>query len=391
MHVCPKCKKIFSYIRDFNRHMKRKYPCTGSKHECHKCGKQYATSSGLSKHKKKCKGYQKNKYLEIQPVDNQNTTNGQPIFDNKIQNISLNESMPPKKKRPPNRQKLKEKIICQFCEKEFSYRQTYNRHIRHRCKVLKHKQNQEEVFPDSTDLPYIYKNKNNGIRYPDIQNHTYQKTNNYGEENLEWLKENFFDVLQRTESIHNLSDFVKFGFQQIHCNPNQIENHNVNISSKKDYFTKGIMSVYRNDVWELEENKNVILQSIRRFANIMEEQLDERMTQYTQIIPDPPKLHQSVDKIMTFIQSFDDSDTLNRSGDLIDDVKGGVFVMMDNFKHKCPLLEKKEPDISHLNRIIIDPSIIHIDDEPRVSIEEIDTGNISIGNIEDIGKFIDAD
>lgn len=383
MHECPKCNKRFTYIRDFKRHINRKYPCNGIKHQCNFCNKTYTTSSGLSKHKKRCKNRQ--------PKNNQNQPEEQPKIDKQInmpidpiitknntklenKNISKIEIKPKKNKR-----KLDVNIKCEYCNKEFSYKQSYYRHKKHRCKIYKRILQQESVFPESTRIP--------------IHNHTYQYTkthdshmNNYGEEDLEWLKENFFDVLERSENIRNLSDFVKFGFEQIHCNPNRIENHNVSIASKKDYFDKGIMSIYRNDGWRLEENHKVIKQSIRRFANLMEEQVDEQISD--NILPEEfiktNNIQHSVSKMMDFIQSFDDGEIENHNDKLFDDVKGGVYVMVDNFKQTYPCLEKKE--IHMKDPYPAKKTIIKNENEPDIIIESVTTQEFKLS---DMGKFVD--
>lgn len=306
----------------------------------------------------------------------------------------------------------KVKIQCEFCDKYFSYKQSYYRHKKYRCKKYRGSQQYEGNPPNDPylhgiNLPNIH-NQNQNINYPSIHNRTYNKVNNYGEEDLDWLKDNFFDVLERTENIKNLSEFVKFGFEQIHCNPNKIENHNISIPNKRDYFDKGLMNIYRNDVWQFEENNKVIIQSIRRFANLMEEQVDE---QIAQCIPNntkeniaiPKNIYNSVDKMMGFIQSFDDNEETHDDTKLIDDVKGGVFIMVDNFKHNYPLLEKKISDKeietvnenkngkNERNEETKDIPPDNLDQMPSIHIEHIDEpSNMNI-DIEEIGKFIDPE
>ena len=52
-YICEKCNKIFTIKCNYIRHINRKNPCTNTdKIICNKCGKEFASKSSLSNHKR---------------------------------------------------------------------------------------------------------------------------------------------------------------------------------------------------------------------------------------------------------------------------------------------------------------------------------------------------
>lgn len=313
MYECEKCNKSFKYNRDYQRHINRKYPCTGLKLTCAFCNKKYKSSEGLSKHRKKCRMQR----------DDLEVADGQPMVNRR------------RRTSPSNKTSASSHYVCEYCGITFSHKQSYYRHKKHRCKA---NEENENIF-DTRVLEEIKK------RLDNIEKFTYEEgyapLNSYGNEDMGYLKEDFFSILEKATTIEDLSDFMKFGFEQIHCNPNRIENHNVAISTKKDFFDKGLMNIYKNEGWEYAENHKVIYDSTKKFVNLIEEQVDEQISNNKQI---PDNVTKSLHHVMNFVRLFDDNEYTREEKKVINSVKTGIFILIDNFKKSASCLENKEEE-----------------------------------------------
>ena len=147
-------------------------------------------------------------------------------IENTHQKQTINESM---------NEQNKNKFTCQFCKKVLSSRSSFYRHRKHYSKHSSSKN--------------IKNNSNFNVKYPGkiptiINNNI--TINPYGNEDLTWLEENFSKLLDESDGIRSLDEFIKFGFKHMHCNPARIQNNNISVKNKKNYFEHNLISVYRN-------------------------------------------------------------------------------------------------------------------------------------------------
>jgi hypothetical protein len=297
MYECEKCSKTFKYLRDFERHKNRKYPCGVDKLTCCYCKKRYSSAEGLSRHRKKCKSK----------------------YDNK--NITISISNP----TIIRNNTLKSGYVCEYCNAEFSHKSSYYRHKKDRCKVKKN------------NIPSFMEELRKQLDIEESSSNSTYNINSYGNEDMGHIRNDFGNLLRRMHSLEDFGEFIKFGFQQIHCNPNRIENHNVAIKSKTDYFRKGMMNVYSNEGWKYKENKEVINDSTKKFIDIIEEVVTQNYSDETKI---PRDVMRYISHVMNFIREYDNIDPVVEENKSLEEVKKGVFMMIDNFQVNS--LEKKD-------------------------------------------------
>lgn len=327
MFQCQKCDKIFKLKTDLERHYKRKIPCTRNKLSCCYCDKIYKSRAGLSKHRKKCKEKQKKE----QKDDTNMTLNNSYIIDEVEHHYSNSQRIPIYNVKSVSSINidLTDKISCTECGKLFNSRSSMYRHRKNYCskkrmnfeKEKDLEQKYQEIVEKVANLEESLK-KTNSI----VENQI--SLNSYGKEDLTWLQDNFYTILQKSCDIDSLDEFIKFGFQQMHCNPHRISNNNVNVHSKKDYFEQNIMSVYRDKKWELEENHKVIYNSFKRFINLVDSQIFQKSSE--------GEIHEnmrcSIEHLIKLVQEFDENDDNNIEKTILNSVKPGIFVLVDNFK-----------------------------------------------------------
>jgi hypothetical protein len=135
-----------------------------------------------------------------------------------------------------------EKYVCQDCNTKCSFRQSYERHRKYNCKVLKRL---EEMSIEIEQL----KNKSSSINNNSMNTNSYNNinsnntTNNikivsFREEDLSFLTDK--DILHcLSKSPFCVAEITKL----INCNPNKPENHNILITNLRSK----TLQLYKND------------------------------------------------------------------------------------------------------------------------------------------------
>lgn len=161
---------------------------------------------------------------------------------------------------------------CGKCNKEFGSRQGKYQHQKN-CKILPESQN---VTPDMHNVTHdmieeivkreikklITNNTNNGVINNQNITINYQSGNlrNFGQENYDAIP---LDLIRST--FMNLE--FRILFENLHCDPDYPENHNVRIKSIK----RDLMEIYDDDKWKtfpsISAMKKVIDQLYRIFTN----------------------------------------------------------------------------------------------------------------------------
>jgi hypothetical protein len=141
----------------------------------------------------------------------------------------------------PNENEDVDKYVCKDCNTKCSFRQSYERHRKYNCKVLKRL---EEMSLEIEEL----KNKSNHITnnstnsYNNVNSHN-NITNNikivsFRNEDLSFLTDK--DILHcLSKTPYCVAEITKL----INCNPNKPENHNILITNLRSK----TLQVYEND------------------------------------------------------------------------------------------------------------------------------------------------
>ena len=249
-YKCDKCGKIYSKKFDYNRHMKRKNPCTSS-----------------------------------------------------TQNIVV--------VTQKNVDKIEQNLKCTYCEQVFSRIDSLNRHTNSFCKIkIKQKENEKEEIFKQLLQEMIEQNKElknqinklekigkqneiileenkelkNKIGKKNINKRTINNTNNnildqsnninnfniqlvaYGKEDYDKLTEKEYKIIIN-KGYKSVQEMVK----SLHFHKNRPENHNIYISNIRDNY----VMIYDGNKWELRNRKETIEELYIAKKDILVEKFDE--------------------------------------------------------------------------------------------------------------------
>ena len=149
---------------------------------------------------------------------------------------------------------------CKNCEKQFSKKNNYYRHVKHYCKNTQSLLDANEFYEEKlaqTKVIDKLKKENEGLRKSKnmtIQNNSIT-TNNininaFGKENLNYVSKEYIHGLIREGPYGSIRKLIKY----IHFNPDHKENHNIKIPNKRDKYAM----VYDGSMWQVKNKKNMI-------------------------------------------------------------------------------------------------------------------------------------
>lgn len=189
--------------------------------------------------------------------------------------------------------------VCMYCGNEYVHKTHMYRHMRHFCQ------------------------KNPSIR----------QINSYGHENMSWIIDNLTWVIGQVKNCKTVEDFIEFGFQNMHFNERTLENANIKVENKDDYFKRNMVSVYKGNKWLLRNNEDIMKMSIKRFIECIEDNLEI----YTESNnKDREIAKQNIDILLSLIQAFDNSE--EKTGDLNEKIKPKLYMLFNNFmRDNCSL------------------------------------------------------
>lgn len=227
--VCDRCGRDFKKMDNLRRHLNRvyicqpiladipieslraKYACKKGVYACENCGKVYKTSSGKCKHKKTCLKQDKEKDKIIQEKD-----------------TLLKEALAKIDKEQQSREKLEEQVKELLLQKQCVQNITNNNFI--------------------------------------IQ------INNYGEENMEYLR-NDANFLQKCVECPMQS--VQKYLDAVHFNKDHPENSNIKLTNLQSPF----MDYFKNGNWSKIEQRvlipKIIHKSVKVIHSLLGEEVDE--------------------------------------------------------------------------------------------------------------------
>jgi hypothetical protein len=227
--VCDRCGRDFKKMDNLRRHLNRvyicqpivadipieslraKYACKKGVYACENCGKVYKTSSGKCKHKKTCLKQDKEKDKIIQEKD-----------------TLLKEALAKIDKEQQSREKLEEQVKALLLQKQCVQNITNNNFI--------------------------------------IQ------INNYGEENMEYLR-NDANFLQKCVECPMQS--IQKYLDAVHFNKDHPENSNIKLTNLQSPF----MDYFKNGNWSKIEQRvlipKIIHKSVKVIHSLLGEEVDE--------------------------------------------------------------------------------------------------------------------
>ena len=271
-------------------------------YECYRCGYTVTHKSKMKLHlarKKRCesdyndidldvckdyimRGIQYDEYLKIseskQPV-NKKSTISQHSLDNLVQSVN---------KKSTISQHFSHQ--CEYCEKQFSHKQSYYRHLKV-CKKKKEDdetKNDEEAKKSMTELVNLLNDQLNDykkqlekrdkqidelIKKAGITNHN-TITQNI-QNNIKLLAYDSTDVSNLTDNdylqcLKHNNMCVPHLIKMIHLDPEKPENHNIYISNLKN----GYIMVYDGSKWDTKNRDELIDQLIDSKQGLIEEKIE---------------------------------------------------------------------------------------------------------------------
>ena len=241
--VCDRCGRDFKKMDNLRRHLNRvyicqpivadipieslraKYACKKGVYACENCGKVYKTSSGKCKHKKTCLKQDKEKDKIIQEKD-----------------TLLKEALAKIDKEQQSREKLEEQVKALLLQKQCVQNITNNNFI--------------------------------------IQ------INNYGEENMEYLR-NDANFLQKCVECPMQS--IQKYLDAVHFNKDHPENSNIKLTNLQSPF----MDYFKNGNWSKIEQRvlipKIIHKSVKVIHSLLGEEVDEDEESSSSSDDDVPK------------------------------------------------------------------------------------------------------
>jgi len=195
------------------------------------------------------------------------TKNNNPKTTVEQQNDTPKTTVSTKKVEPV---KGKEKILCKYCDKSFSFRQAMNRHIKYSCEKSKDEdlkelvrlmnsqlvQQRNEIHQQNNRIETQSKQIEKLMGKLEINYNSNNTINNI--QNITLLNYKDTDVSHLTKDdykkcIKRVCFCVMSLIEKIHFNPNKPENMNIYISNMKDKY----VMVYEDGTWIL-KNKNLL-------------------------------------------------------------------------------------------------------------------------------------
>jgi uncharacterized C2H2 Zn-finger protein len=217
-----------------------------------------------------------------------------------------------------------EKFQCEFCKKKYK---SYNGLSLHKKKCKSNPDNVIEIKDKQQDIkefkcPHCSKSF---TRKTHMYRHIRKYCNNialkpYGNENMDWIKMNISWIMHRAKQCKTVEEFIQFGFENMHFNRNTLENANIKMNNKDDYFKRNMISIYKDNCWLLENNNNVMEKSTRRFIECIEDNIQSNNN--TRIV-------------QGLIETYDNTE--DKRDEYSHNIKSKLYMLFHNFieENKC--------------------------------------------------------
>ena len=257
---CPRCGYETNHFVTFKRHLSRKKIC-----------ENVLSDDDLNE--------LYIKYNITEKLENLNSAKKPPKV-NKKSTLLKNSQQKVNKKSTLCQQTNENSYICEYCEKQFNFKQSYYRHMK-TCKIKKKEIENENKIVDM--LNEQLKDKDKKIDELIKKSGTTNTTTNitYNQQNN--VSNNIKLLGYRKTDISHLSDkdfincishsnfCIPHLIRKIHFDPNKPENHNIYISNIKNNYAM----IYDGDKWNLSNRDDLINEILEEKEIIIEEKLEE--------------------------------------------------------------------------------------------------------------------
>lgn len=192
-------------------------------------------------------------------------------------------------------------LECSHCNKKFKYKNSYYRHTKNYCKVLKEKKYHLELLENNLDLKKDLKKVLNKLDKKEqtkqlVVNDTIEKINDFGNEDISDI-----DVEEWEEIASSGLKIISAAIKHIHID--REKNRNIFVPSVKD---KYIMTLQNNE-WCLVNRLNTMKLLIAQVNVLLRDIIDEYGDKFVKI--DPAKVR----NILYYCGS--DSEAMNKVND----------------------------------------------------------------------------
>ena len=153
------------------------------------------------------------------------------------------------------------KLICEYCDKEFTRKDSLNRHINKFCKIRKknledienikieHKKEKEKLYEYIEKLIEKSGDTNNINIETNTQNNNQINLNNFGSEDISHISDKF---MQKLLSIPY--GMVPKLIEKVHFSNKRPENKNIALTNKKEKFIK----IFKNNKWKYKNREEIM-------------------------------------------------------------------------------------------------------------------------------------
>tara|TARA_Y100000813_G_scaffold56239_1_gene39469 strand:- start:155 stop:1087 length:933 start_codon:yes stop_codon:yes gene_type:complete len=259
-YICPRCGYNINNITKYQKHLSRKKLCENKISDDNLIDEymKYNITEKL----------QNNDLIDSQQKVNIKST----LFKNSQHLVN--------KKSTLCQQIYENSYICEYCEKQFNFKQSYYRHMK-TCKIKK------EIDSEENEMNKIVEMLNEQLKDKDkkidelIKKSGNTTTINYQQNQS--INNNFKLLGYRNTDISHLSDkdfiscishsnfCIPHLIKKIHFDPEKPENHNIYISNIKNNYAM----TYDGDKWNLSNRDDLINDILEEKEIIIEEKLEE--------------------------------------------------------------------------------------------------------------------
>ena len=153
------------------------------------------------------------------------------------------------------------KLICEYCDKEFTRKDSLNRHINKFCKIRKknledienikieHKKEKEKLYEYIEKLIEKSGDTNNINIETNTQNNNQINLNNFGSEDISHISDKF---MQKLLSIPY--GMVPKLIEKVHFSNKRPENKNIALTNKKEKLIK----IFKNNKWKYKNREEIM-------------------------------------------------------------------------------------------------------------------------------------
>jgi len=313
LYTCFRCGYSVKHKNTLRRHLNRKYICDPTEDD--------VSINDIKKfYKMKIESNLNPNESNMNPNESISTPNNSISTPNYPNSEQVNESIlnpnesifnPSESKLNPNESNFNpnmhnEKYKCSFCNKYYTNNSNMRKHERKCIKKKEFINQHDKIIKMEKELEEFKKTQSINTQSINTQNNNITKNshnttntiniNNYGDENLSFLKSKDFLAL-----FNGVYTALPKLIEKIHFNPKHPENHNIKYTNKNYPYLK----IIKEKKWQLVDKKYEILDLIDNKCFMFKENFDKILKKKKYNITDFQKT-----KIEEFLQKYHEEDKI---------------------------------------------------------------------------------